>query len=311
MDRVAPVEEPVSIRFRRVQPLLKAGGDPWRAGMVTERPALSCEQPIIITLVEGHVNPAAAHRNAKYVRIQQSLQSALTESPMMKFNPTLLALAAFAAGPWMLMAARPETRVIRVTDTVFVRPAYRYAELERRIKLLESRADGPTVIEGDLIVKGKLGVGGAPEPGTAYGITVRGPDDASIRLISNEALEDPQRTGKQHRHVGSLSLSQDGGLRLDQNSTCRDDGGGCTVDDRDRRRAFSGFDSMGDWSFYLSDVDSLTGKETAPPAQSLVFKLIDWDGNIRIHAHRPGQRFFFNTSTTIHAADRQWEVPFP
>ncbi len=194
----------------------------------------------------------------------------------MKLNPILLSLAAFAVAPWMAMAAGPEPRVIRVTDTVFVRPTAEYAELARRVALLENRADEPTVIEGDLIVKGRLGVGGAPEPGTSYGITIRGPDDASMRFISNEALRDPQRAGNQHRHVGSLSLSQDGGLRLDQNSTCRDGGRGCTVDDLRRRRAFSGFDSVGDWSFYLSDVDSLTGRATAPPAQSLVFKLIDW-----------------------------------
>ncbi len=228
----------------------------------------------------------------------------------MKLNPIPLLIVAFAAGPWMVMAARPEPRIIRVTDTVFVLPTARYADLERRVSLLESQGAGPTVIEGDLIVKGRLGVGGIPEPGTSYGITVRGPD-ASIRFISNEDLKDPQRVGNQHRHVGALSLSQDGGLRLDQNSTCWDGGRGCTVDDLRRRRAFSGFDSMGDWSFYLSDVDSLTGKETAPRAQNLVFKLIDWDGNIRITAHRPGQRIFFNTSTAIHASDKQWEVPFP
>ncbi len=229
----------------------------------------------------------------------------------MKLNPLLLSLIAFAAGPWMVMASAPKPRVIRVTDTIFVKPPAEYAELARRVAALEDRGDDPTVIEGDLIVKGRLGVGGAPEPGTAYGITIRGPDDASIRFISNEALKDPQRAGTQHRHVGSLSLGQDGGLRLDQNSTCWDGGRGCTVYDLRRRRAFSGFDSMGDWSFYLSDVDSVTGKETAPRAQSLVFSLIDWDGNIRIHAHRPGQRLFFNTSTAIHASDKQWEVPFP
>jgi hypothetical protein len=229
-------------------------------------------------------------------------------------NDNLLPLlvVALAAAPLFLTGEGRADRVVRVTDTVFVKQALDYDELARRVAArLEKSAAEPTVIEGDLIVKGRLGVGGSPEPGTSYGITVRGQDDASIRLISNEGLRDPQRVGTQHRHVGTIGVSQDGGLRMDQNSTCLTDNRGCTVDDRRRRRAYSGFDSMGDMSFYLSDVDSTSGAETAPRAQSLVFRLLDWDGNIHIHAHRPGQRIFFNASTAIHAADLQWEVPFP
>lgn len=212
--------------------------------------------------------------------------------------------------PVFLSAARPGLNSIRTVDTVYVNTPVNYDELARHVEARLVRRRAPTVIEGDLIVKGRLGVGGAPEPDTPYGITVRGPDDASIRFISNEALRDPQRAGNQHRHAGSLSLGQDGGLRLDQNSTCYTGSRGCTVYDRARRRAYSGFDSMGDMSFYLSDVDPATGMETAPRAQSLVFRLLDWDGNIHIHAHRPGQRIYFNSSTVLHAADLQWEVPF-
>jgi hypothetical protein len=62
-------------------------------------------------------------------------------------------------------------------------------------------------------------------------------------------------------------------------------------------------------SFFVSEVDSATGAATAPRAQSLVFKLLDWDKNIHIVAHRPGQRIFFNGSTTLNAANLQWEVP--
>lgn len=228
----------------------------------------------------------------------------------MRLNLTALTLvAAVAAAPVLVEASLPETRTVRVIDTVYVKPSIDYDELSRRVAARLASADQPTVIEGDLIVKGRLGIGGAPEPQSPYAVTIRGRDDASIRFISNEALRDPQREGTQHRHVGSLSLGQDGGLRLDQNSTCLTDNRGCTVEDRRRRRAYSGFDSMGDMSFYISEVDSLTGAETAPRAQSLVFRLLDWDGNIHIHAHRPGQRIFFNRSTTLHAADLQWEVP--
>lgn len=220
------------------------------------------------------------------------------------------AVALASAAPYATSSVLPLTSGKRLVDTVFVAQSIDYDRLSRLVAA-RLASEGPTVIGGDLIVKGRLGVGGAPEPDTPYGITIRGTDDASIRFISNEALRDPQREGSQHRHVGSLSLGQDGGLRLDQNSTCFTGNRGCTVYDRARRRAYSGFDSMGDMSFYISDVDSTTGMETAPRAQSLVFRLLDWDGNIHIHSHRPGQRIFFNSSTVLHAADRQWEIPFP
>ena len=223
-----------------------------------------------------------------------------------------LALAA-GASPFILRPApSPEPSSKRKVDTVYVRlqsEPFDYDELARRVTArIEALAPESQVIDGDLVVKGRLSVGGAPEPGTDYALTVRGPNSASIRLVSNEALKDPQRADSQHRHVGTLALGQDGGLRLEQNATCYSDSRGCTADDRQRRHAYAGFDSLGDMSFYLSDVDS-TGRDTAPRAQSLVFRLLDWDGNIHMHSHRPGQRIYFNASTTLHAADLQWEVP--
>ncbi len=231
----------------------------------------------------------------------------------MRFTESLLTFViAAGASPFLIRGATPAPRPVHTVDTVYVRvasPALDYDELARRvIARMPRRNATPQVIEGDLIVKGRLSVGGTPEPDTDYAITVRAPNAAGIRLISNEALKDPQRADSQHRHVGTLSLGQDGGLRLDQNSTCYSDARGCTADDRQRRHAYSGFDSLGDMSFFLSDVDS-TGTDTAPRAQSLVFRLLDWDGNIHIHSHRPGQRIYFNSSTTMHAADLQWEVP--
>jgi hypothetical protein len=224
-----------------------------------------------------------------------------------------LLIAAGGASPFFYRSTVTTEAPTRSVDTVYVKvasPPVDYDELARRViaRMPSTGAAPQQVIEGDLVVKGRLSVGGVPEPGTDYAITVRAPNTAAIRLISNEALKDPQRNDSQHRHVGTLSLGQDGGLRLDQNSTCFSDGRKCTADDRQRRHAYSGFDSMGDMSFYLSDVDS-TGTDTAPRAQSLVFRLLDWDGNIHFHSHRPGQRIYFNSSTALHAADLQWEVP--
>ena len=204
---------------------------------------------------------------------------------------------------------RHESRIVRITDTVYVSQSVDYDRLSAEVQRRLAHQGNPTVIDGDLIVKGRIGVGGAPEPGADYGITVHAPVTASLRFISNESLTDPQRAGNQHRHVGTLSLAQDGGLRLDQNSTCYSDSRGCITDDRMRRRAYSGYDSMGDYAFYLSNVDSLTGSPDAPRAQSLVFRLIGDDGHIHLTAFRATQRIFFNGSTATNASDLQWEVP--
>jgi hypothetical protein len=221
--------------------------------------------------------------------------------------------AVFAIAPFLSHASSEKPSESKAVDTVYVMKEVPidYDELARHValRLEHQQAANPTVIEGDLIVKGRIGIGGAPEPGTDYGLTIHGPNSASLRFVSNEALKDPQRAANQHRHVGTISVSQDGGMRLDQNSTCFNDQRGCTTEDRARRRAFTGYDSMGDYAFYLSDVDSLTGQTTAPRSQSLVFQLIGEDGHIHINAFRPTQRIFFNGSTTTNAADLQWEVP--
>jgi hypothetical protein len=159
------------------------------------------------------------------------------------------------------------------------------------------------------MVTGRIGIGGPPEADSSYGLTIHGEGAASILFLANESLKDPQRIGDEHRHMGSVSVAQDGGLRLAQNFMCYPAPRGCAGDDVKRRMAFAGFDSMGDMSFYLAELDSATARPTTPNTQSLVLRLIDWDRNIHIAAHRPGQRIFFNGSTTIGASDLFWEVP--
>lgn len=218
-----------------------------------------------------------------------------------------LILAAVMAAAATTTTTRGLTGPLHVTDTVYVRQTIDYDEVARRVARISQQ--GPTVIDGDLIVKGRIGVGGAPEPNTSYPVTVHGTGDARMLFISNESLTDPQRAADQHRHVGAIGVSHDGGLRMDQNAVCFNDARGCVVDDKHRRRAYSGYDSMGDMSFYLSDVDSVSGQATAPNMQSLVLYLMSWDGSIKFTAHRPGQKIFFQGSTTPRAADLQWEVP--
>jgi hypothetical protein len=235
----------------------------------------------------------------------------------MQINATTLVIVALAAGASHLAARdndRLNDRTNRV-DTVFIRtPAaltHRdYDAIASRVESrMKARSADPTVIEGDLIVKGRLGIRGAPEPNTDYAVTIHGPGSADILFISNEAMADPQRVGSQHRHVGNIGVAQDGGLRLGQNAVCYPDARGCAADDWKRRYAYAGFDSMGDMSFFLSNVDSLTGAITAPRSQSLVFHLLGWDNNIHIAAHRPGQQIIFNGSTTLTAEDLAWQVP--
>jgi hypothetical protein len=240
----------------------------------------------------------------------------------MRTSEYLLMLLALAGGtsPLMMRPAVSVTRTVHVVDTVFIRTAPTQTQappvridydavVQRVLDRVGDSPLGTTVVDGDLIVKGRLGVGGSPEPDAGYAITVHGPASAEVLFIANEALLDPQRKDNEHRHVGTIGVAQDGGLRLGQNGACYSDSRGCIVDDKWRRRAYAGFDSMGDMSFYLANVDSLTGVSTAPDAQSLVFRLLDWDGNIHIASHRPGQRIYFNGSTTSRAADLQWEVP--
>lgn len=239
----------------------------------------------------------------------------------MRINEYVLtmAVAAVTAYPVLLRTPPAGPRTVYVVDTVFVRSAepdhtapatIDYDVLASRVLAqLGERQQGPTVIDGDLIVRGRLGVRGAPELGTDHAVTIHGPGTADILFVANEALLDPQRENTQHRHIGTVGVAQDGGVRLTQNTMCYPGARGCIAEDVRRRLAHSGFDSMGDWSFYLSNVDSLTKKPTAPSAQSLVFKLLDWDGNIHIASHRPGQRLYFNGSTKLWASDLVWEVP--
>src|SRR6476469_4014214 len=132
-------------------------------------------------------------------------------------------------------------RTVHVVDTVYVKQPLDYDEIAKRVARLNAQ-QGPMTIDGDLIVKGRIGVGGAPEPNTTYPVTVHGSGDARMLFISNEALNDGQRVGTQHRHVGAIGVSHDGGLRMDQNAVCFNDTRGCIVDDKRRRRAYSGYD---------------------------------------------------------------------
>ena len=111
----------------------------------------------------------------------------------MRLTESLLTfLVAAGASPFLIRSAIPTEKPSHTVDTVYVKvasPALDYDELARRVIAQMPRRDAaPQTIEGDLIVKGRLSVGGAPEPGTDYAITVRAPNAAGIRLISNEAL---------------------------------------------------------------------------------------------------------------------------
>ncbi len=240
----------------------------------------------------------------------------------MRTSEYLIALLAVAGGtsPLVLRAPPPESRIVYVVDTVLVRASptpLREAPADvdydaivsRVIERMARHSKGTAVVDGDLIVKGRLGVGGPPEPGTEDPVTVHAAGSANILFLANEALRDPQRMNSQHRHVGTVGVAQDGGLRLGQNTICYPGSRGCAIEDRLRRQAHAGFDSMGDMSFFLANVDSLTGIAATPGAQSLVLKLLDWDGNIHIVSPRPGQRLYFNGSTTLNSANLQWEVP--
>lgn len=217
---------------------------------------------------------------------------------------------AIVLGASPLVRSPEAPRVVHVVDTVVVSERIDYDKLTSQVvERMKIQAPNPTVIDGDLIVNGRLGIRGAPEPQTDHAVTIHGKGSADILFVSNEALQDPQRTANEHRHVGAIGVAQDGGLRLGQNSLCYADTRGCAADDKYRRVAYMGYDSMGDLSLYLADVDSVSGVTKGPVAQSMVFNLISWDGHIHIAAMRPGQRILFNGSTRLNASDLVWEVP--
>lgn len=224
-----------------------------------------------------------------------------------------MALFALAAGASSFRPRGDSIRTIYVVDTVFVRAAAIPIDddeiVSRVVARIKTQSANPTVIDGDLIVNGRLGIRGAPDPQTDHTVTIHGKGSADILFVSNEALQDPQRTANEHRHIGTIGVAQDGGLRLSQNSLCYADARGCVADDKYRRVAYMGYDSMADLSLYLADVDSVSGGTKGAVAQSMVFNLLAWDGHIHISALRPNQRIFFNASTTLNASNLVWEVP--
>ena len=221
-----------------------------------------------------------------------------------------LSFLAISLGASPLIRTAETPRVIHVVDTVYISERVDYEKVVSQVVArMKETAPNPTVIDGDLIVNGRIGIRGAPEPQTDHALTIHGKSSTEILFVSNEGLQDPQRTTSQHRHIGAIGVAQDGGLRLSQNSLCYADNRGCLPDDKHRRVAYSGYDSMGDMSFYLADVDSTTGVAKGPVAQSLVLNLLAWDGNIHISSLRPNQRIFFNASTAVNASDLVWEVP--
>jgi len=138
--------------------------------------------------------------------------------------PALALTTILAAGGTTVLPAmlKSPIRTVVVVDTIFVKPpAIDYNEIARRVARLNRAEQGPMTIDGDLIVKGRIGVGGSPEPGTNYPITVHGQGDSRILFVSNEALNDGQRIGTQHRHVGAVGVSHDGVLPFRRRLTIR------------------------------------------------------------------------------------------
>src|SRR5438309_4475679 len=103
----------------------------------------------------------------------------------MRITEYALTLLAVAGGtsPFLLRSAHETNgRTVHVVDTVFVKePPIDYDVLASRVLTrMKKNAPNPTIIDGDLIVKGRLGVRGAPEPETDYAMTVHGSGPADI-----------------------------------------------------------------------------------------------------------------------------------
>src|SRR6266567_503236 len=108
------------------------------------------------------------------------LAAADSETPSssnhMRIIQYALTLFALAGGASFLRPSNEKAeKVIYIVDTVFVKDSIDYdAVTSRVLARMKKNAPNPTVIDGDLIVKGRLGVRGAPEPETDYAVTVHG-----------------------------------------------------------------------------------------------------------------------------------------
>src|SRR6266571_3624647 len=105
----------------------------------------------------------------------------------MRIAQYAITLLGFAGGVSPLLRTHAkENRTVYVVDTVFVKnPPIDYDMLASHVLTrMKKTAPNPTVIDGDLIVKGRLGVRGAPDPQTDYAVTIHGPGSADVLFIA-------------------------------------------------------------------------------------------------------------------------------
>lgn len=133
-------------------------------------------------------------------------------------------------------------------------------------------------------------------------IQVRGNYSAVIGLEANLAKVDPQDA--QHTHVSQLSVSQDGGTRLQQNAQSTFSRGFVSYVNPCRQWLNFGPDSRSSVSLFLGAVN----ENTCTPiphdgAQDLVILPDENDHALKFYLMRPLWTVQFRESSTIHAGD--------
>lgn len=176
--------------------------------------------------------------------------------------------------------------------------------LAARLRQLESASTSrAAVVEGDLVVKGRMCIGRSCGPDVDQ-IQIWGQSDADILFVSNLAGNNPQSPKE---HYSRITLSGDGGLRLINNGRQ-----GHPAEKRaahigwDTERGYGqhGFDSQGNWSM-VQRAPGAPGDYT----QDLVLNVEEWSKTVWFTSWRPGWKVGFRTSTCITCFDLAWIAP--
>ncbi len=180
----------------------------------------------------------------------------------------------------------------------------RIAALSARLDSIASRnivlvvpTIGP-VVNGDLVVKGRLCIGAQCIGGTLQQIQILGQTDAAILLASNLNGTHPQSPAA---HYSQLNLSGDGGMRLLNNAPPTGSG-----IQRDAARPYGqvGFDSQATWS-HVQEFPGFAHE----PTQDFVFLIEPSQKHIALASYQSGWIWKFVTSSCKVCLNQWWVAP--
>jgi hypothetical protein len=190
-----------------------------------------------------------------------------------------------------VVSTRVDTVVVSRSDTVF--------SSRTDTVFIGANPLNNTVI-GDLVVTGKLSVGGPVIPGADAQLQIHGLGSAEILARSNEGNLDSQ-SETHSPHVIVWSGGNDGGARIIQGAYWGT--GGRQWRDTSRPLTVLALDSRGT----LSESQEFSGV----PITGQLWVIQREGARLFFTAMQPGSSWGFRASTTLNSFDRSWIIPFP